>query len=348
MAKARKLPSGRWNIQVYDKETGRRVSITEDTKHEAEYAALEFTEKQKRKHRVGLTVGQAVDKYIDGRRGVISPSTIQGYENVQKYYLSSDFANIPLSNLTSVMVQDEIARLSNTVSGKTHKKYSPKTIHNWYGLISGALNEFAPRLEIETTLPTVPKKFIELPPVDDVINAIKGTDVELPCMLAMWLSLSISEIRGINVSAIKDGILTIRESVVQVDGVAVHKDTMKAENRVRRLVIPPYIMGLIEQTDAYKNGCGYIETRSVTAVGCRFRRVLRNAGVDHMTFHQLRHMNASVMELLKVPTKYAQERGGWKTDYTLKRVYQHTFRKEREAVDTTVNNFFETMIEAGK
>ena len=52
MAKARKLPSGRWNIQIYEKETGKRVSITEDTKHEAEYAALEYAEKQKRKKRI--------------------------------------------------------------------------------------------------------------------------------------------------------------------------------------------------------------------------------------------------------------------------------------------------------
>ena len=149
MATARKLPSGRWNVQIYDKETGKRVSITEDTKRDAEYAALEYVQKQKRNRRIGLTVGQAVDKYIEGRRGVISPSTIQGYENVRKYYLSPDFASIPLTNLTSELVQQEIARLSNTVSKKTHKRYSPKTIHNWYGLISGALNEFAPRLDKE-------------------------------------------------------------------------------------------------------------------------------------------------------------------------------------------------------
>ena len=340
MAKARKLPSGRWNVQVYDKETGKRVSFTEDTKRRAEYAALEWMEDIKRKDRIGMTVGEAIDRYIDGRQGVLSPSTIQGYRNIRECNISEAFAMLPLAKIANGIVQEEINELSKTLS--------PKTIHNIYGLVSGAISEFAPDANIKVSLPQIQKKFIELPPVDEVIRAVKGTDIELPAMLAMWLSLSVSEIRGINVKNIKDGILTVQETVVQVDGVAVHKEATKAYDRARRLAIPPYIMRLIEQTDAYKNGDGYIETRSVTALGCRFRRVLAKAGVPHMTFHQLRHMNASVMAALGIPNLYAQERGGWSTDYTLKRVYQHTFSKERQAVDRTIDKYFEEMTKAAK
>jgi integrase len=63
-----------------------------------------------------------------------------------------------------------------------------------------------------------------------------------------------------------------------------------------------------------------------------------------MTFHQLRHMNASVMAALGIPNLYAQERGGWSTDHTLKRVYQHTFSEERMKVDRIVDTFFEDKI----
>lgn len=340
MAKARKLPSGRWNVQVYDKETGKRVSFTEDTKRKAEYAALEWQESKRGSKRRSPTVGEAIDKYIKGRDGVLSPSTIQGYRNIQKLYLSDFFMAIPIENITQEIVQEEIRKLAMTKSAKT--------VHNVHGLITGALCEADPNLKFNIALPKIQKKFIELPPVEEVIRAVKGTDIELPAMLAMWLSLSVSEIRGIRVENIKDGILTIKETVVQVDGVAVHKETTKAYDRTRRLAVPPYIMGLIEKTDAYKNGSGYIETRSVTAIGCRFRRVLANAGVEHMTFHQLRHMNASVMAALGIPNLYAQERGGWSTDHTLKRVYQHTFSREREAVDKTIDGFFNSMIEAAK
>ena len=345
MANARKLPSGRWNVQVYDKESGKRMSFTEGTKRKAEYAALEWQLEKKRKEKVGMTVGEAIEKYIDGRRGVISPSTIYGYEKIQKYYLDPDFASIPLSSLTQSMVQAEIKRLSNKVSPHTHKKYSAKTIHNYHGLISGALGEFMRDFELDTSLPEVQKKFIELPSVEDVMNAVHGTDIELTAMLAMWLSLSISEIRGINVKNIKDGILTIRETVVQVDGEAVHKAATKEFDRARKLAIPNYIMGLIEKSPAYIAGEGYLETRSNQAVLFRFKRVLKKHGIEGMTFHQLRHMNASVMDMLKVPSKYAQERGGWKTDYVMKRVYQHTFSKEREAVDQKIDSFFDNIVQ---
>ena len=344
MAKARKLPSGRWNVQVYDKETGKRKSFTADSARKANFLAIEWQESKRQSELSGITVGEAVDKYIDGRDGVLSPTTIQAYRRMSRDYISPMIRMVPVKNVTRQMVQSIIMELSNKVSDRTGRLISAKTIRNFHGLLVAALREADPDIRFDTALPKVQKRFIELPPVDDVIHAIKGTDIELPCMLAMWLSLSMSEIRGINIDAIKDDVLTIRESVVDVDNVPVHKEATKAYDRTRRLVVPPYIMGLVEQTEAYKAGFGYIEPRSSNAIMARFRRVLQAAGVQHMTFHQLRHMNASVMAALGVPNLYAQERGGWSTDHTLKRVYQHTFSAQRIEVDRTVDAFFETKI----
>ena len=344
MAKAKKLPSGKWRVQVYDKETGKRKSFTADTQRKANYLAIEWQESKRQNELSGITVGQAVDKYIDGRDGVLSPTTIQAYRRMSRDYISPLMRIIPVKNVTRQMVQSTIMELSNKVSDRTGRPISAKTIHNFHGLLVSALREADPDIRIDTSLPKIQKKFIELPPVEDVINAIKGTDIELPCMLAMWLSLSMSEIRGINIDAIKDGVLTIKESVVDVNNVPVHKEATKAFDRTRRLAVPPYIMRLIEQTDAYKNGYGYIVTRSSNAIMARFRRVLKDAGVQHMTFHQLRHMNASIMAALGVPNLYAQERGGWSTDHTLKRVYQHTFSAQRIEVDRIVDSFFEAKI----
>lgn len=344
MAQAKKLPSGKWRVQVYDKETGKRKSFTADTQRKANYLAVEWQESRRESLRNGITIGEAVDKYINGRDGVLSPTTIQAYRRMSRDYISPLMRNVPIKNVTRQLIQSTIMELSNTVSERTGRPISPKTIHNFHGLLIAALKESDPDIRIDTALPKIQKKFIELPPVEDVIRAIKGTDIELPALLAMWLSLSMSEIRGIKVDAIKDGILTIKEAVVDVDNVPVRKEATKAYDRTRRLAIPDYIMRLIERTDAYKLGEGYIETRSGNAVTARFRRVLKAADVPYMTFHQLRHMNASVMAALGVPNLYAQERGGWSTDHTLKRVYQHTFSKERMEVDRLVDSFFEDKI----
>ena len=58
-----------------------------------------------------------------------------------------------------------------------------------------------------------------------------------------------------------------------------------------------------------------------------------------MTFHDLRHVNASIMTILNIPDKYAQERGGWKTDNIMKSTYMQTFSKQREEVDQLVDNY---------
>ena len=59
------------------------------------------------------------------------------------------------------------------------------------------------------------------------------------------------------------------------------------------------------------------------------------------------HTNASVMALLNVPDLYAQKRGGWATDRTMKLVYQHTMAAKRNAVDEAIDNYFYSLIEAG-
>ena len=46
-----------------------------------------------------------------------------------------------------------------------------------------------------------------------------------------------------------------------------------------------------------------------------------------------------------IPDKYAMERGGWSSDHVMKSVYQHTFTKEREAVDDKIDDFFNSIIE---
>lgn len=67
--------------------------------------------------------------------------------------------------------------------------------------------------------------------------------------------------------------------------------------------------------------------------------------MEHISFHDLRHMNASVMLALGVPDKYAMERGGWETDSIMKSVYQNTFSSERLMVDKKIDDYFNALVE---
>ena len=93
------------------------------------------------------------------------------------------------------------------------------------------------------------------------------------------------------------------------------------------------------------NEQNYITLLSGQAIYKRFSRLLEAKGVQHMTFHDLRHMNASVMLALNIPDKYAMERGGWSSPHVMKSVYQHTFSAERKAADEKIDNYFNEVLD---
>lgn len=359
------LPSGNWYAKVYSHMDGSGTRIDEhftncspeDVAFDVAVFKLEKMKNKKNKLKSKknnydkMILGDAIDKYIEMKDGVLSPTTIQGYKKIRKHRLK-DLMNTQLKDIDQTRIQEEINKEAKIISPYTKKKLSPKTISNIHGLLSSTLKAFLPNTpELRTTLPAKVKKIIELPPAAEVIKLVTGTPIELPCMLAIWMSYSLSEVRGIKASALsEDGYIVIKEVVVDVGGKATAKEAAKEYERIRKAQLPNYLFELIKKQETYINfrntGVdGYIVSLSGSAIYKRFIRMQEEANFQHITFHQLRHLNASVMLALDIPDKYAMERGGWKTPHTLKSVYQHTFSDERKAVDKKVNDYFEKIIE---
>ena len=143
--------------------------------------------------------------------------------------------------------------------------------------------------------------------------------------------------------SIRDGKLYIVETVVTVDGASVRMTGDKEPDRPRVFDITPRIQTLIDAIDG-----DIIEPRSAHALNQRFQRLLRNAGQPEMSFHKLRHVAATVMAEENIPTNVAQERGGWKTDDTMKKVYIHTFTEARKTADEKVNQRIEKAYDCSK
>jgi hypothetical protein len=135
--------------------------------------------------------------------------------------------------------------------------------------------------------------------------------------------------------------ICIEEVVVYADGQEHRKDIAKTQTRKRILKLPDYIKSLI---DLLPESQDRLVEQSGHALYNRFRRILKANNLRHMTFHDLRHVNASVMSELQIADKYALERGGWKTDKVMKEVYTHTFSKARNKADETIDNYFEKAI----
>lgn len=329
MAKAKKLPSGNWRVQVYA--NGQRRSFTAPTKKEAELIALEWLN-GKRGESDCRTVGECIDDYIKAKENILSPSTIDGYKRWKRNCLDS-LCGIHLDRLTPMHVQKAMNELALTKSAKT--------VRNAHGLLVSVLGVYAPEIRLKTTLPPLQKKIKQLPPVEEVLRAVIGTDIELPCMLAIWCGMRMSEIRGAKKSDIKDNVLTIHSTIVTIDGEHIEKEGTKTFDSTRQLKLPGYIMELINDLPDKQE---FLTTLSGQAIYKRFSRLLEANDIEHMTFHELRHMNASVMLALGIPDKYAMERGGWSSPNIMKSVYQHTFSTERENADRIVDKFFENLV----
>ena len=342
--KINQLPSGNYNVRV--RINGKIRSFTAPTKREVQKLAAAALYSSQREAEVGILLSEAVSKYIDSKRNILSPATIQGYERYQRERFQN-LQMLPVGTITNAILQDAV-NAECGIETRKKKKISSKSVINAFGLISASLKKERPDFHPNVTLPKKVKVYKQLPEPKEVIAAIKGTDIELPALLAMWMSLTVSEIRGIKVSSIRDGVLYVEESIVQIDGLPVSKAAAKAYDRNRKNRIPPYIMKLIEKTAAWKNGEGYIETRSGQAIHDRFRRVMKNAEITTITFHDLRHLFASVGLQLNIPEKYLMEKGGWSTPHVMKSVYQHTFESEMDASTDKINSYFQTLVDSVK
>lgn len=357
----RRLPSGNWFCQL--RLDGQSISITEPTFEKCQARAMAYKTGilAVRHDPLSVTLGAACDAYIEARRAIRSPTTIQGYVAVRKHAFQSIMGK-RLCDLTArslaVAVQHEAER-----PGRYGKQITPKYIKNAYGFISSVLRENGVSLG-PIPLPEVKRKVVRIPDPPAVIRAVIGSPLELPCLLAAWLSLSLSEIRGLTKSkSILNGQLYVAETVVRVKDESaapkkkkngepykekgtfkdVRKEGGKEEQRSRVLDLPPYLARLIDQVEG-----DVIVPLTAHQISGGFSRLIESKGLPHMTFHQLRHLNASTMAMLGIQKEIAQERGGWKTPYTMNQVYTHTFDAPRRAADAKINAYFESIIAPGQ
>lgn len=327
--KAQKLPSGNWRVGLMV--DGKRISITEPTKKAAETKAAAIKAGMKTAVRREITVRDAITQYIDSKDAVLSPSTVAGYRRILAHAFPEWLLALPVQKATQQAVQ----RATNEMA----KERSPKSVRNAHGLLSAALTAFDPDISLHTTFPQKIKYDVAIPSVEDIRKiaaAAKGTRDELPIMLAIWLGLRMSEILGLKWDDLDGNVLHIRRAKVD-EG----EKTTKTYSSQRDLPVPEYILGLMESAPRTS---GHVFPEKRQNIYTRFQRICKRAGVQHYRFHDLRHINASVMLALGVPDKYAQERMGHATDNMLKTVYQHTMTAEQSAVADKVDAFFQSII----
>ncbi len=303
-----KLPSGSYRIrQMKD---GIRQSITvpyKPTKKEA-YELLEAQRSGRPQNR--QTFGECAKEYVKGKKSVLSPSTVRGYESIMRM-IPTSISNKPINELTSWNIQTYVDSLA-----KDDK--SPKTIANYYGFILAVFGTFCPETNISVTLPQKRRKTKYLPTDEDVKKILaqaKGTRYEIPLRLACY-GLRRSEICALTAHDLDGNRLTINKAKVKDGSGNWVIKTTKTVNSNRTITIDNNLADMIRST-------GTVFSADPNKLYVFLQKAQTRLEIEHFPLHYLRHYYASTMHELGVPDAVILEAGGWKTDNVMKSVYRH-------------------------
>lgn len=314
MPKAKKLPSGAWNVSAYSHtENGKRkyVSFTAGTKAEAELKAAEYKANKKRQRYVDITVGEAIDRYIESKSGVLSPSTLREYRRSAAHDLD-ELRPKKIKNLTSEDLQLFVTHL--TIEGK-----SEKTIRNNIALVRASVALFQPDINYRVSLP--PKRISRpISPSDEAIQALLDNS-QGNLHKAILLG-----IRGMR----RGEICALMYEDIQNGYAHIHADMIKDSNHKWIIKERPKTEGSdrIIRVPDLGDGTGRIVTCTPDVITHHFARLRKKLSIS-IRFHDLRHYFASTAAILNIPDIYTADFGGWSragNAPVMKSVYQNNIK----------------------
>ena len=335
MAKAKKLPSGNWRVQVFSHKdaSGKNhyESFTASTKAEAEMLAATFAGTKHRTSRTDMTVIEAIQGYINAKEAVLSPSTIREYKRAIKRDYDS-IASLKIKRLTSEDMQLFISRLSATLA--------PKTVKNRYALLTASIGLYAPDMVFRVTFP---QKQIKRPvsPSDEMVKALyeNASDKLKPCLALAMCGLRRGEICALKYEDIKDGVAHIHADMVQnANKEWVYKEIPKTDGSDRFIKLPPFVL------DHFGSGTGFIIQCTPNAITQSFGRLTKRLGYS-VRLHDLRHYYASIGSVLGIPDIYMADMGGWRHDSKImKEVYQNKITSMADYYSEKINNHLNKLV----
>lgn len=341
MATAKKLPSGNYRVRVYDNMTKTTKSFTAPTKKEAERLASEWLSGNKPIIAdKNLTVGEAVQQYIDSKEGVLSPSTIRGYDIIRRNAINA------IRDISLKMIDEKALQIWISQNAQT---YSAKSVKNQFTLIVSSLKQNKVYLDYDSIcLPRVVKYVPDIPTeeqINKILHIVEGTNIELPVTMAVTLGMRQSEIAGIQWSDYDGQYLYIHATIVpDKHNQYVRKETTKSEASTRAVKVDEVLKERLDRAKV-KSKSKYISTMRPTSVLAKFKRLCTANGLPVFTMHAQRHGNASLMLKEGVPDKYAMARLGQSSNNMIKNVYQHLYGDKQEEVAKEMSAKFKKIYE---
>lgn len=346
MASFRKLDNGSYQATIYaglkDDGSQDRRYATRKTLRECKVAVKEI-EKELEDHNyskvMNIGVVAWIDDWIETNKPRLSPSTHATYKLYSKVHYEPFFKKkIKLKELNEILIRKFMAKQLGFLSPTTVRKH-----------ISVLNKIFEEALKDKN-----PVRYVKLPPkakftpyplseteMEAIHNVIRGTRDEIIVLLAAWCGLRRGEIFALK----PDDVDWVNKTIRVDENTAINDDHMyvdkgpKSDNGYREVVVPAYLMGLLEamrkdwkEKEAIPDRFWKIRPDHYSSY---FAELIRKNGLAPIRFHDLRHYHAVWLYINNVPDQYAAKHLGHDIR-TLKANYQHIGADRHQKIDDTV------------
>lgn len=317
-----------------------------------------------------ITVASWIAEWFSLYLQDLSPTTLTGYKyHIDKYVVNQPIGRILLQDLTTSDVQRWVNNLYKE-SPVTHKPMSGKSVKNVYHNLCAAM-EKALMLDLvkknvckAVVLPKVEKYYVEV--YDEIetqalINASRGTDMELIVALAVSLGLRRGELTGLKWSHIdfNKRVINIKDNVVEVrkeqNADRIVTKSPKSRSGIRSIPISDVLCKYLKSAHTdylmkrMKLGKDFYDSNYVicqdngkpfkpATMTRKFSKFLENNNLRHIRLHDVRHTNATLMLMNGIPPKVAQVRLGHSDYSTTMNIYGHVLKSTEIEVASKIEN----------
>ncbi len=338
------------------------------TKKECENAMNELIIKMEKGEYVeykDITLREYLSMWLESKKDNLKLTTYSFYKNIIEDRINPILGSIMLSKLKPLHIQEFL----NHYAG--NKDITSTTVKHYFTTLNTALNQ-AVKWQL---IPNNPCSAVKSPrrektemkvltpeDVNKLLNSVKngkyGT-MFMPILLAVACGLRRGEIVALKWEDIDLENETIRideSSAMRVDGKNIITDT-KTEKSQRTISLPPFIIPILKDHKKqqaenklklgpeYKNNsfvCCWPNGAELTPnyITHTFKKVLKEAGLPDMRFHDLRHTNATLMLLQGINVKVISERLGHSSiDVTLD-IYSHIIPQMQKEAAQKLDEIF--------
>lgn len=351
MASITKQANGKYRARVYAgrDENGKILyrSITVEGQKECKKAARLLEQEIEEGRLVNLDNIRLVSwikEYMEINKSSYAPSTRSLYQSYLDNHYEPYFKNMKMKQINEI----HIKKFKNHLLSKMQASSARRILSALKKILKECLKDKSPARDVP--LPKANKPSSKAPTTEEFMmihKAAKGTNFEIPILLAGWCGFRRGEIFALRV-----GDIDLKNNKIRIDeGVSKNEENIyefgppKSENGYRVEVAPKYLMDLIKGILPRSKKVVELKSKADQLLfkgrpdnfSSAFGEWIADNELPDYRFHDLRHYHATWLFDNDVPDKYAAKRMGHSLEM-LKEVYQHLgLEKQKELEDKIMN-----------